>query len=216
MAKVTDPTIRQTLPDLRLSAAAAIPSRGSSRSVSRAPGSLAATQKTHLIRPQLWLGEATSRHRIFGDDTACRFLVGRLEDPDPGINPATRRTRHDQHSVSKQACEPLGVFAKRSSFLLAHRCREVIPWRMKEVDPLGHPLRIVGNQTAVNQLAQRRRLRGLEGSGSAPGVQLRMLDRSMNSSVLISPCAKRSARIFLASSSGDLGRPKLSGSLPWR
>jgi hypothetical protein len=50
------------------------------------------------------------------------------------------------------------VFGKRGSFLLGHRCREVIPCRMQEVDPLGHPLRIVGNTSAVNQQASRRRL----------------------------------------------------------
>jgi len=43
--------------------------------------------------------------------------------------------------------------------------------------------------------------------GSAPGVQFKTLARSMNSSLLMSPLAKRSARIFLASASGALRLP---------
>jgi hypothetical protein len=43
------------------------------------------------------------------------------------------------------------VFGERSPLLLRHRCREVIPRRMKEVDPFGHWLRIAGSTNAVNQ-----------------------------------------------------------------
>src|SRR6188472_1643925 len=38
---------------------------------------------------------------------------------------------------------------------------------------------------------------------SLPGVQFKTLARSMNSSLVMSPRAKRSAKIFLASPSGD-------------
>ena len=53
-------------------------------------------------------------------------------------------------------------------------------------------------QADFNLIAQdqlRRFLRGLAGTGSRPGVQFRMLDRSRNSSELMSPRAKRSARM---------------------
>ena len=58
-------------------------------------------------------------------------------------------------------------------------------------------------RTSMAQDQLRRFLRGLDGTGSIPGVQFRMLDRSRNSSELMSPRAKRSARMPLASSSGD-------------
>ncbi len=62
---------------------------------------------------------------------------------------------------------------------------------------------LAGRCSCPTQDQMRRFLRGLDGSGSLPGVQLRMLDRSRNSSEVISPRAKRSARMRLASSSGD-------------
>lgn len=49
---------------------------------------------------------------------------------------------------------------------------------------------------------QRRDRRDVVDDAATPGVQLSMLARSMNSSPLMSPCAKRSARMRFASSSG--------------
>jgi hypothetical protein len=52
-------------------------------------------------------------------------------------------------------------------------------------------------------LPQRFFLPFLTSQESLPGVQFNMLARSMNSSLEMSPRAKRSARIFLASLSGE-------------
>ena len=96
-----------------------------------------------VVWPQLTAREATTGHRVLGDDAPRGLLVGCLEDPNAGVDWAESRTGQDQYTVGQQAPEPLGVRYERRPLLVGHGRREVVPRRMQEVDPLGHTLRIV-------------------------------------------------------------------------
>jgi hypothetical protein len=92
--------------------------------------SVAAAQEPELVGPQLRTREATTGHRVLGDDASRGLLIGCLEDPDSRVDRAERGTGHDQHPVGQQAPEPLGVRRERRPLLVRHGGREVVPRRM--------------------------------------------------------------------------------------
>ena len=142
--------------------------------------------------------------QVAGQEHPDRPGTSRPQRPPGGVRPGEPELRGDREDPPAQlggelvgAVVGVGDRGRRDADRGRHRL---------EGDPRhGRTIERPGDRGAAagppGGRVQRRRLRGT-GSGSTPGVQLRTLARSRNSSLEMSPVANRVARMLRASNSG--------------
>src|SRR5512132_213444 len=78
------------------------------------PRSVAPAQEPQLVGPQLRPREPATGHRVVGDDPPGGVLVGRLEDPDPGVDRPERRPGQAAWAAKAARSSSVMVAAKSS------------------------------------------------------------------------------------------------------